>query len=147
MQGMIMDKFLEVTLKTTLVFIAACVVTRLLERSSAAIRHLVWAAAAVLALTFPAAVVFGPAWQLPLWPRVETMSFVDASAPIEPSGESSIAEVSREIAKACGQRLASIESVSDTSCHLVRRVRRRNGESDCRLDTALPDRATKQPDN
>ena len=54
----------EIALKSTLLLLAAWLVTCVLARSSAAVRHFVWTVALLGVLLLPFLVVFGPAWSM-----------------------------------------------------------------------------------
>ena len=58
----------QVSVKATIVLLAAWLLTRVMARSSAAARHLVWTVAIVAALILPLIHVTAPRWNLPLLP-------------------------------------------------------------------------------
>ncbi len=59
---------LDATLKATLLLIAAAVVARLLRRAPAAARHVVWAAACAVMISFPMLSLLGPGWRWAVLP-------------------------------------------------------------------------------
>lgn len=58
----------QITLKATIVLMAAWLMTRLMARGSAAGRHLVWTLAIVAVLALPLVQFAGPRWDLPVLP-------------------------------------------------------------------------------
>src|SRR5262245_54690961 len=65
------ELLLEITIKATLVILAAMAVMAIASGWSAAGRHLVWAAALAVTLVVPLAAAFGPRWGIGVglaWP-------------------------------------------------------------------------------
>jgi beta-lactamase regulating signal transducer with metallopeptidase domain len=58
--------FIDAAVKSTIVLLAGGLITLLLRRSSAAVRHLVWTAALVSALVLPAMSLVLPRWEAPI---------------------------------------------------------------------------------
>ena len=73
--------FVQVSVKLTIVLLAAWLLTRAMARSSAAARHLVWTVAIVAALLLPLIHVTVPRWHLPLLPAPAAAAVVAAVAP------------------------------------------------------------------
>ncbi|HEY6328349.1 MAG TPA: M56 family metallopeptidase [Blastocatellia bacterium] len=61
---------LSAVIRWSIVFLLAVAMTRLLRRSSAALRHLVWATALAAGIALPVLQAGGPAWQAGILPRV-----------------------------------------------------------------------------
>jgi beta-lactamase regulating signal transducer with metallopeptidase domain len=58
----------DATIKTSLILILACVLDRMLARSTAALRHRVWALSLSSALLIPTLSIALPQWQIPILP-------------------------------------------------------------------------------
>lgn len=77
----------QITVKATVVLIAAWLVTRVMTRGSAAGRHLVWTLAIVAVLALPAVQLAGPRLDVPLLPAEAAAPLAVAVEPVEALGE------------------------------------------------------------
>ncbi|HBL45667.1 MAG TPA: hypothetical protein DDZ90_19985, partial [Planctomycetaceae bacterium] len=68
------DFLLDLVIKSTVILVAACLVSRLLRQASASVRHSVWAVALLAVLALPVFNVWMPKWTL------ETVSLNQANA-------------------------------------------------------------------
>src|SRR5688572_3611199 len=92
---------IQITLKATIVLIAAWLVTRMMARGSAAGRHLVWTLAIVAVLALPIVQFAAPRWDLPLLPAEAAYTatpWAAAPAPLpdpapEPSPSAPVAQM------------------------------------------------------
>jgi hypothetical protein len=67
---------LDLTLKSSLVLLLACVAARLLQNASAALRHLVWSTALGGVLLLPVLSWALPSWRVTWWPGLMTAQAV-----------------------------------------------------------------------
>ena len=80
--GSILLGFADATVKATVVLSLACLAVRSLKRSSAAVRHRVWALSSPLLLSIPALSWLAPGWQIPVWvERSQPVSRVSIGGP------------------------------------------------------------------
>ena len=71
----------ESTLRVTLALAAAALAGAALWRSSASVRHLVWASALAGSLAMPALLLALPSWRVPILPRAQGQANPVASRP------------------------------------------------------------------
>src|SRR5262245_22593885 len=79
-----LNVLMAVSLKATLILGLAALLTVLLSRASAALRHLVWSAALLGVLLLPVLTMWGPSWIVPglSLPTFATPGPVATSAPL-----------------------------------------------------------------
>jgi len=109
------DLLLELTVKSTAIWSAAWIVARLLRRSSAAVRHLIWVSATIGVLVLPCIVLFGPDWNIARVPAQWVRSEIPRPDALLPEVPASIPIPQIEFVESPFRNISSSLTLIDTS--------------------------------